>query len=83
MKEKYDQIELYCPKLGHHLTFKYCRSENMGIPCSRVIKCCSDKIPIQTYIHDHFSRTQVEKIFKGPVTKINSILQIVQQVHKE
>jgi hypothetical protein len=83
MKDKYDQTELYCPKLGHHLTFNYCRSENASLPCSRVIKCCSDKIPIQNYLYHHFSSQEVQEIFKGPATKMNSILRVVQQVKKE
>jgi len=83
MKDKYDQIELYCPKLGHHLTFTYCRSENLGLPCSRVIKCCSGKIPIQKFLDSNYSGSEIQKIYVGPETKINSILDIVQRVTRE
>ena len=81
MKEKYDQIELYCPKLGHHLTFKYCRSENQGVPCSRVVKCCSDKIPVDEYIRDNLSTEETQVVFQEPQPKMNSILSILQRVN--
>ncbi|MEE9119580.1 MAG: hypothetical protein V3U02_13440 [Calditrichia bacterium] len=83
MKEKYDSEEFYCPKLGHHLTFKYCRSENLGLPCARVSKCCSDKIPIPKFLYTYYSGAEVQQIFKGPGTKINSIIRVVQKVNKD
>ena len=82
LKEKYDSVELYCPKLGHHLSFKYCRSENLGLPCSRLIKCCSDKLPVQNYLNTHYSGEEINQILKRPEPKINSILDIVQRVNQ-
>lgn len=80
MKDKYDQVEFYCPKLGHHLTFKYCRSENLGIPCARIAKCCSDKIPVEDFINTNYSLDERKQIFVRPEPKMNSILSIIQQV---
>jgi len=81
MKEKYDQVEFYCPKLGHHLKFNYCRSENFGLPCSRIAKCCSDKIPVEDYISTQFTKEEARQIFKDPEPKMNSILSILQRVN--
>ena len=83
MKEKYDLEEFYCPKLCHHLKFKYCRTENIGLPCSRLMKCCSDKIPIPKFLYTYYSGAEVKQIFKGPGTKINSIIRVVQKVNKD
>jgi len=82
MKEKYDLEEFYCPKLGHHLKFNYCRTENLGIPCSRIMKCCSDKIPLQNFLSTQFSDVEIQEIFKEPGPKINSILDIAQRVKR-
>ena len=83
MKEKYDLEEFYCPKLGHHLKFKYCRTENIGLPCSRLMTCCSDKIPVQDFLHTQYSNVEIQQIFKKPGPKINSILDIVQKINKD
>jgi len=83
MKEKYDSVEFYCPKLGHHLSFKYCRTENLGLPCSRLMKCCNDKIPIQDFLSGQYSGEEIQQIFKNPAPKINSILDIIQRVNKD
>ena len=80
MKEKYDSEEFYCPKLGHHLTFKYCRTENLGLPCSRLMKCCSHKIPVNNFMNTHYSETEHQQIFKSPGSKINMILEVFQKV---
>ena len=82
MKEKYDLEEFYCPKLGHHLKFNYCRSENLGLPCSRLMECCRGKIPVQKFLDTQYSGVEIQEIFKKPGPKINSILDIVQRIGK-
>jgi hypothetical protein len=82
MKEKYDTNEFYCPKLGHHLSFKYCRTENLGLPCSRIIKCCSDKIPVQNFLTTHYAGEEIQQILKRPEPKINTILDIIRKMNK-
>ena len=81
MKEKYDTEEFYCPKLGHHLTFKYCRTENLGIPCSRIVRCCSHKIPVQNFLYMQYSDAEIQQIFQSKGSKINAILDIIQKVN--
>ena len=81
MKEKYDTEEFYCPKLGHHLTFKYCRTENLGIPCSRIVRCCSGKIPVQNFLYTQYSDAEIKQIFQIKGSKINAILDIIQKVN--
>jgi hypothetical protein len=83
MKEKYDRYEFYCPKLGHHLAFKYCRTENLGLPCSRLMKCCSDKIPVQNFLYTQYSGVEIQRIFEKPGSKINTILDVLQRVNKD
>jgi len=83
MKEKYDIEEFYCPKLGHHLQFNYCRTENLGLPCSRLMKCCSDKIPVQNFLYTQYSSVEIQQIFQIPGSKISSILNVVQKVNKD
>jgi hypothetical protein len=77
MKEKYDSEEFYCPKLGHHLTFKYCRAENSELPCFRIQMCCSAKIPVQEYLSLHYPDEVIAQIFKPRENKLTSILNLV------
>jgi len=82
MKEKHDTEEFYCPKLGHHLTFKYCRSENHGLPCFRIQLCCSGKIPVQEYLSSHYPDELIAQIFKTREAKLTSILNLVEKAKR-
>ena len=39
MSENYDHLQYHCPRLGHEVTFSYCRQEGNRIPCSRIVAC--------------------------------------------
>jgi len=82
MKDKYDPEEFYCPKLGHHLTFKYCRSENFGLPCSRIEKCCSAKIPVQEYLTSLYPKEVIQQIFQSRENKLTTILNIAEKANR-
>ena len=82
MIQEYDSEEFYCPKLGHHLTFEYCRSENFGIPCFRIYMCCSAKIPIQEYLSNNYPDAVITRISKPRENKITSILKLVTNAQK-
>ena len=72
--ETYDHLEVYCRKLGHTLPFKYCRIENNGLPCSKIMDCWFERLPIQEYIQDNYSREEITRIFSVSKSKMDYIL---------
>ena len=79
MKNKYDVEELYCKKLGHHLTFKYCREENFGLPCPKVRDCWFKNIDIDNYLTQNFSPGETTHLYDPPKPKISSLLELIDQ----
>jgi hypothetical protein len=78
--DQYDNHEIYCRKLGHHLYFSYCRKENIGEPCSKIMSCWSQRIDISGFLKNHhadFLKSQDEMSQKP---KIASIIDIINQV---
>ncbi len=77
---QFDGQEIYCRKLGHHLKFSYCRAENLGQPCSKMISCWGHRIELSKFINTHFPDFAKDQDLVQVKPKIASILDIVNQV---
>jgi len=77
--ERYDQMEGYCRMLGHYIPFKYCRTQQNGIPCRKILDCFYERIPIQKFIDAHYSKVEKSNIFQDPAPKIHSIIELIEK----
>ncbi len=82
MDESFDSREIYCRKLGHHLTFRYCRSERNGLPCGRIKDCWFDKIPIADYLRDNYTPEDLAKITAPPPAKTATLLELIERARQ-
>jgi len=73
------RLEIRCPKLGHQVSFDYCEIEGGDIPCSRIIACWKDFIPVETYLRKKLTPEQWNRCFKQtPKEKISSIIELIE-----
>ena len=79
MIEKFDKKNDYCPKLGHHLNFKYCRTERGGYPCSKIFNCWFEKFDIQKFMQEYYTTESQEKLTRSVPPKTHTILDLIQQ----
>ena len=82
MDDRYDSREIYCRKLGHHLTFHYCRSERSGLPCGRIKDCWFDKIPIGDFLRDNYTSGELSRISAPPPAKTATILEMIERARR-
>ncbi|MBN2000640.1 hypothetical protein JW935_24035 [candidate division KSB1 bacterium] len=82
MISEYDTLEKRCPKLGHLVHFKYCRICETGLACNRIIKCWQTSIEVERYMQQHFSESELQKIFAPPKPKMTSILELIQKAQE-
>lgn len=83
MDKKFDNTEIYCRKLGHHLTFQYCRSENDYLPCSKITECWSERIDINKYCSDNYQKEDLQTLQNNTKPKITSILEIIHKINED
>jgi len=77
---RYDHLEIRCPRLGHELCFSYCRKESGELPCHRMVECWSPFFPVEAYLKeflpsaagDCFSR-------RGAVDKMTTLIDLIEQ----
>ena len=82
MNEQYDNEEIYCRRLGHHLTFKYCRTERGGGPCSKILDCWFEKLPIEEFINTNYSEAEIAAITAVPRPKVATLFDLIEKAKK-
>ena len=81
--QKYDGQEIYCRKLGHHLQFKYCRQEQQQLPCAALKRCWQSRIPVDEFLAHSFSEDEIAYLDEPQVSKVSTILDIIQKVQSK
>ncbi len=73
-----------CPILGGPVHFSYCRAMNGGLPCHRVLGCWNGKLDIQTYLQDHFTPEQLDRVFSQPAPgRMGTIFEALRRVREQ
>ena len=75
----YDSEEIYCRKLGHHLSFKYCRLVNEQLPCPKLADCWFQQLPIQDFLKQNYTKDEINRIFSPPSDKMSSLLNLIKK----
>ena len=81
--EKNDHLRQYCSKLGHEVTFKYCRTMNEYLPCQNIFTCFANLFQIKDYIDKHYSKEKIRYFSKPSKPKIEQIYDIITKVKKD
>ena len=79
-----DGFQIRCPRLGHQIFFSYCRQENMGIPCRRILDCWYTYFPVVEFLEQELSPEEWQSAFGRPVKpKMTSLVEILEKVLKD
>jgi len=84
MLNQHDQDVLpRCPRLGHELTFGYCRQESRGKPCRLIMDCWWERFDVRAFFQAHLPQeemAQVERVCSAPPpSKLLGLVEIIQQ----
>lgn len=78
-----DVFQIRCPKLGHQIHFSYCRRENFGLPCPRIVLCWHAYFQVEEYLRGELSPEEWRETFEKPVKpKILSLVEMIEQAQK-
>ena len=73
-----NSLLIRCPRLGHEIYFSYCRQENMGLPCFKILDCWFAYFDVVDYLRRELSEEEWKEIFENPgrpkmISLLNSI----------
>lgn len=75
---RYDDREIRCPRLGHELTFAYCRREGGKLPCPRTIQCWEGLFPVEGLLREVLSPEDWETFCRQtPPDKLTNLLDLI------
>jgi len=80
--EKHDKERIYCRRLGHWLTFNYCRQENNNLPCRKIVDCWFEKLQIKEFLNENYKEEKISYIFDSSKPKLTSIIELIEQAKK-
>jgi len=84
MLNDHDQdINARCPRLGHELTFGYCRRETGGKPCRLILDCWWERFDVRSFLRAHLSEDAMAQVERAgaapPPSKVLSLVDMIQQ----
>ncbi len=82
MLEQHDDKTIRCPRVGGEVNFRYCRFENNMLPCRWIVGCWEMRMDINTFLADHYSKEELDKIFVPPRPKIESLVDLIEKASK-
>jgi len=80
--DQYDKERIYCRRLGHWITFNYCRQENTGLPCRKIADCWFEKLKIKEFLKKNYKEEEISYIFEHSKPKLTSIVELIEQAKK-
>ena len=78
-----DEYNIRCPRLGHQISFSYCRTENRGLPCFKTLDCWYNHFQVEEFLKEELTPEVWEKVFAGPPKpKMLSLLELIEEAKK-
>ena len=78
-----DEYSIRCSRLGHSITFSYCRSENKGLPCFKTLDCWFQYFPVEDYLRERLSQEEWEMVFERQRhTKVQSLIELIEEARE-
>jgi hypothetical protein len=78
----HDEKEGYCRKLGHHLTFAYCRVCREGAPCDKILDCWFEKFDVRSFLEAHYTDEELYQVVKPQASKAASLIELIEKARK-
>ena len=78
-----DERVLRCRRLGHSVTFHYCRTQEGDSVCPRILDCWWEVFEVHAFLEENLPAEKRRALAEhAPRPKVLSILDIVEQVRK-
>jgi len=81
--EKYDHLEIRCPRLGGEVSFAYCKQEGKDLPCPRIIACWQAHIPVEAFLREILTQKEWDLCFnRVPKDRMTTLIEIIEAAKK-
>ena len=75
-----EDYQIRCPRLGHQISFSYCRRENNGLPCFKTLDCWYPHFLVEEHLRKDLRPEEWDQVFGKPAKpKMVSLLELISQ----
>lgn len=75
-----DGYQIRCPRLGHQIHFGYCRVENQGLPCFKVLDCWHAHFLVADCLRRELTEEQWANLLnQKSKSKMLSLVELIEQ----
>ena len=79
-----DEFEIRCPRLGHQIYFSYCRFENQGFPCFKILDCWYPHFKVEAFLQKELPPEEWDKLLEKKLKpKMLSLVEMIEQAKKK
>jgi hypothetical protein len=80
---EHDERRLRCRRLGHEVTFGYCRTQEGESVCALILDCWWEAFDVAGFLRKHLEPEEFERLARrGFRPKVTSLLDLVQQARE-
>ncbi len=81
--KSHDDLEIRCPRLGHEISFAYCRKEAGESPCFRIISCWQARFPVEDFLKEQMTPEAWEEFRQqNSRDKVGSLIELIEAAKK-
>ncbi|MFO7956764.1 MAG: hypothetical protein R6X33_06650 [Candidatus Brocadiia bacterium] len=83
MLDEHDERSRRCPRLGHEVSFHYCRTQEGDRLCPRILDCWWETFDVRAFLEEELGTEEVRRLEERerPDKRV-SILQILQEAKR-
>ncbi len=75
-----------CRRLGHEVTFGYCRQDTSGNPCRLILDCWWERFDVRAFLQAHLSEKAMAQVeladASAPPSKMLSLVEMIEQTRQ-
>lgn len=80
--EAHDQRRRRCPRLGHEITFGYCRTTESNTPCAKILDCWFETFDVADWARKNLPADVLEGLTQPPKPKMLSLVEMIRQAQR-
>lgn len=76
----HDELTIRCRRLGHTVTFRYCRTQEGTTVCPCVLDCWWEVFDVRAALSEHLAPEEIERLAQPrPTDKVGTLLDLIRK----
>jgi len=81
--DEHDERSTRCRRLGHAVTFRYCRLQEGSTVCHRILDCWWEVFDVRGFLEEHLSSDEMARLLQPEAKpKVLSLIELIEQAKK-